>query len=186
MDLQKRQLTTLQESPEYDFLAPKKTVAGDLYFIRRPYEPLLGKTRPGRLFLDILFFPFRLLRAFFYFLNFFSLTYSGKPLTTADGPQKFGMDMRSLILAGKRIDAEKALRYAKKGKDLPSLVPNSWELIRRRPDGTESVLACGVLAYDLAGDTILYSNGTAIFALAPETRPQRLCQHKLIEKIIAV
>ena len=54
---------------------------------------------------------------------------------TAGGPPREGPDARYLMLWGKVIDAEKALRKQKKPG--AGLVPNSWELICRGSDGAE-------------------------------------------------
>ncbi|MFX5595148.1 hypothetical protein ABTD92_21070, partial [Acinetobacter baumannii] len=83
---------------------------------------------------------FRLLRAVFHYLNFFSLMYSRKPLTSASGPA-LNADLKEIILKGKRIDAEKALLNENKINGVPSLVPASWQLISRDQQGNETVLA---------------------------------------------
>ena len=59
---------------------------------------------------------------------------------TATGPPKEGPEERYMMLWGRMIDAEKALRSAEAG-DARSLVPNTWQLPRRSPDGAELILA---------------------------------------------
>lgn len=54
----------------------------------------------------------------------------------------------------------------KKGDKYPGFAPHSFELVRRGPDGVETVIKKGVLSFDIGeDDTILYTNGKYIFAL---------------------
>ena len=49
---------------------------------------------------------------------------------------------------------------------VPSLVPDSWELVRRDQNGAERVLATNVASYDISPDgTIVYTNGGGVFVL---------------------
>src|SRR5207253_1644575 len=80
-----------------------------------------------------------------------SLMFSGKPLLTAGGPARQMPDQRYLMLWGKMIDAEKAMRASKDGGSA-ALVPSSWQLIARSRSGEERVIAKGVVAFDLPGD----------------------------------
>ncbi|MES9978030.1 MAG: hypothetical protein ABW107_04685 [Candidatus Thiodiazotropha sp. 6PLUC5] len=145
LDLQKGELTTVREDENTDYLQPKVTTAGDLLFIRRPYEP--PRYSGGNLLLDFLLFPFRLLRALFHYLNFFSLMYSRKPLTSASGP-KVEADLKELLIKGKRINAENALKRENAVNGVRSLVPKSWQLIKRTKNGEEQILASNVASYD--------------------------------------
>jgi hypothetical protein len=135
LDLDDHQMTTVLEDDRYDYLQPKIGADGHLYYIRRPYE--MHPYRPEVAIIDFFLFPFRLLRAVFHYLNFFSLVYSRKPLTTAAGPKMQQDDLKTIVLKGKVIDAEKALRSGVKIMGVPSLVPSSWELIRRNENQSE-------------------------------------------------
>ena len=186
LDLENGELSTVLEEQKSDHLMPKMTADGTLHFIRRPYEPHGGPISPWKLAGDILLFPYRLARALLGFGNFFSLMFSGKPLITAGAPTREPLDRRHLMLFGKLIDAEKALHDAKEG-DAPSLVPSSWELVRRAADGTEKTLAKSVLAYDLCPDGgILYTNGSSVFHLEAAGKSQRLCDGTMIEHVAAI
>jgi hypothetical protein len=133
---------------------------------------------------DALMFPFRLLRALFHYLNFFSLMYTRKPLITAAGPE-VQADLKEILLKGKRLDAEAALRTGVRLNGVPSLVPASWQLMRRSPQGDEQVLASHVASFDIAADgAILFSNGYGVFALDGAS-PQVLLRDKLIADVIA-
>jgi hypothetical protein len=131
-------------------------------------------------------FPARLLRAAFYFLNFISLTFARKPLTTSGGPRVEGDDEKMVMLRGKMIDAQKAMREGPQS-DAPALVPPTWELIKRAPSGTEQVLAKAVVSFDLDRDgNVVYSNGTAAYRLNGAGQTQLLFKDKLIEDLIVV
>jgi WD40 repeat protein len=171
------------DQPGHDCLKPKVDRQGNLLFIRRPYEsPRYGATN---LLLDTLLFPFRLLRALFHYLNFFSLTYTRKPLTTSTGPS-VQADLKSVLLQGRRVDAEKALRNERPVYGVPSLVPSSWVLVRRTQQGDESILATNVASYDLAADgTVVYSNGKGVFAIFPDGRTAIALRDQLIAEVYA-
>ena len=176
-------LTEILEDPHLDFLQPRVGANGFLYFIRRPYEaPRYGMESAVT---DALLFPFRVLRALFHYLNFFSLMYSRKPLITASGPA-VQADLKDILIKGKRLDADAALRTGILLNGVPSLVPASWELVCRSPQGEEHVLASHVASFDIGSDgTLLFSNGYGVFALEGANPPQVLLRDKLIVDVIA-
>jgi hypothetical protein len=183
LDLDDHQMTTVLENDRYDYIQPKIGADGNLYYIRRPYE--MNPYRPQTVILDFFLFPFRLMRAVFHYLNFFSLVYSQKPLTTAAGPKMQQDDLKTIILKGKIIDAEKALRTGAKIMGVPSLVPSSWELIRRNENQREEIVAKHVAAFDISDDgTVIYSNGYGIFELNSQKRQSLLLKDRLIENLI--
>jgi hypothetical protein len=171
-------IETVLESPAHDFMQPRVSAQGTLHFIRRPYE--LPTYSSGNILLDTLLFPFRLLRAVFHYLNFFSLMYSRKPLTGAAGP-KVQADIKDVILKGRRINAEKALRQESAINGIASLVPRSWELVSRNRQGQETVLATNVASYDVLADgSIIYSNGRAVFMLGNGGQSTLLLKEDLV------
>src|SRR5262249_43671305 len=176
-------LTVVLEDPRLDFLQPRVGPDGFLYFIRRPYEaPRYGAKN---VLTDTLMFPFRLLQAVMHYLNFFSLMYSRKPLITASGPA-VQADLKEILVKGKRLDAEAALRRGVRLNGVPSLVPASWQLVCLSPQGEEHVLASHVASFDIAPDgTILFSNGYGVFALDGANPPQVLLRDKLVADVIA-
>jgi hypothetical protein len=182
LDVDSGSLDTLLQDSHYDFLTPRLTSSDVLYYIRRPYEPFV---RPSvwRIAGDVVLFPFRLLRALLAYLNFFSLTYTRKPLTAAGGPKFEGRDLRQLIVRGRMIEAAKKLR--EQTNDERALVPRSWELRRRTTDGNDECLARGVLCFDLASDgSIFYSNGTTVFRVNSQGKPCKLAAAPLIESLV--
>ncbi len=180
MDIDSHQLNTILESDDIDYLSPKVAPDGALYFIKRPYEA--PKYSGSHFLIDFVLFPFRVLRTLFHYLNFMSLVYSKKPLTSASGP-KVQADLKELILKGKRINAEKALQSENRINGIPSLVPKSWQLIRKDKDGQETVIATNVATFDIKSDgSIIYSNGFGTFLLQGDGS-QLMFESKLIEEI---
>ncbi|MDM5175815.1 hypothetical protein PO883_01150 [Massilia sp. DJPM01] len=183
LDLRSGKLDTVLDEANTDFLHPRVTSTGELLFIRRPYE--VPQYSSGNILLDTLLFPFRLLRAVFHYLNFFSIMYSRKPLTGASGPAAQA-DVKAIILKGKRIDAEKALRSENMVAGVPSLVPASWQLVQRNRSGDDRVLASNVASYDITpAGQILYSNGRGVFLLGDDGRSTLVLKGDLVGDIIA-
>lgn len=182
LDMQSGSISAVLDDPQYDHLHPRVCPKGNLHFIRRPYE--VPKYETSNALLDTLFFPFRLLRAVFHYLNFFSLMYSRKPLTSASGPA-LNADLKEIILKGKRIDAEKALLNENKINGVPSLVPASWQLISRDQQGNETVLAANVVSYDMRADgNIIYSNGRGVFLLGAPGQSSLVVKNDLVADVI--
>ena len=182
LDSEKGEVTPVLENDSFDYLDPKVSNNGDLFFIRRPYE--LPQYKTSNFITDTLMFPFRLLRAVFHYLNFFSLMYSREPLTSASSPY-VEADMKDMILKGKRINAEEALKKGFNIQGVPSLVPKNWELIKRSKQGQETVLAHSVLSYAISDDgKIIYSNGSGAFLIDNE-QSVLLFKDALVAEIIA-
>jgi hypothetical protein len=183
LNMETGSVSTVLENPAFDFLKPRVAPSGNLLFIRRPFAP--PRYDAPNLLLDTLLFPFRLLRALFHYLNFFSLMYTRKPLTSASGPA-VQADIKNILLQGKRIDAEKALRNERPVHGVPSLVPSTWELVSRDRDGQERILANNVVSYDISPDgSIVYSNGRGIFVLEADGKPGLALRDHLIADVFA-
>jgi len=182
LDIDKGELTPVLEDDNFDYIDPKVSKQGDLLFIRRPYETYQYK--PSNMFIDSLLFPFRLLRAIFHYLNFFSLMYTREPLTSAQSPY-VEADLKEIMLKGKRINAEQALKKGHNIQGIPSLVPKTWELIRRRKNGHETILANCVSSYDLSDDDrLVYTNGYGVFSLEGD-ESKLIFKDKLVSQVIA-
>jgi hypothetical protein len=163
LDISDQKITPVLENDSFDFLSPKVAKNGDLYFIRRPY--IQPEYSYGNAFIDIVALPFRLLRTLFHYLNFISLVYSEKPLTSASGP-KVTADLKNILLKGKQINAEKALKTETRINGIPSLVPKTWQLIRKSRNGKELVIASNVASFYLTEeDSVVYSNGLGVFKI---------------------
>lgn len=187
LDLATGALTTRAEHPQFDFLSPRVGADGSLYSLRRPYR-LPEHGLRWRALKDVLLFPFRVLRAFFGWLEWTSILYSGKRLTSAGGPRRDGPELRQLVVWGKAIDAEKAARRARlRGDDAPPLVPGDWELVRHVSGGEPQVIARHALAYDLGSDgSLLVSNGSAVERVHPDGSRERICKAAGIEQVVAL
>ena len=183
LDLDSGEFVTLLEEDTHDLLLPRMQPDGSLLFIRRPYEPHGPPISWWKVGLDVLLFPYRFVVAWVHFFNWFSQVFARKPLITAGGPPKEGPEARYLMLWGKMIDAEKAIRS--KSNDARSLVPKTWRLTRRTPDGVEETLAESVLSYDVTDDgRIVYSNGSVIYQLdGPGAKPREICRGRMIEQV---
>lgn len=181
LDSEKGEVSPVLENDGFDYIDPKVSKSGDLYFIRRPYE--LPQYKTSNFIVDTLMFPFRLSRALFHYLNFFSLMYSREPLTSASSPY-VEADMKEIMLKGKRINAEEALKKGHHINGVPSLVPKNWELMKRNKQGVETVLAQSVLSFAINDDDqLIFSNGSGAFLLDND-QTQLLFKDVLVTEII--
>lgn len=185
IDLDTSRITTLLESPEHDLLTPRLSDDGTLHFIRRPYKVNRNSFNPLRFVEDLLFLPFRLIYAFFQFLNFFTIRYTGKPLSQSGPTLQKEADQRRMILWGNVVEAQRSLLG--RNSDGPSLVPGSWELCSKAPDGNIKVLAKSVLSFDLVeSGGYLYTDGASVFYLAPDGQKVRVHKGSLIQQVAAL
>lgn len=185
LDLDNGEMTCLAEDAKFDFLTPRLDANGALYVIRRPYEKIQRGFNPFRAILDLVLLPLNVLHALFQWLNFFTVRYTGKPLTSAGGTRQREMDMKQMFILGNLVDAGKVSREAQTD-DAPALVPQSWQLIRQQVGKVPQILAKGVLSYDLGENgTLIYSNGSAIYRLDPAGHKECLHTGIRIEQVVA-
>jgi hypothetical protein len=164
------ELEVLVDDSKYDFVAPHMDGLGRLYAIRRPVERPVQQ-RAGSALTDTLLMPFRLLKAVFGYLNFFSMVYGKEPLRSAGGPRTpaLDQDLGRLWLHGRMIELSKVRNdphYA------GQLVPKDWELIRMdSPGRAPEVLAQHVASFDVHADnSVVYTNGFDITELRGDQR----------------
>ncbi len=182
LDLTRGEHQVLAESDEHDLLAPQMDKDGTLYYIRRPHEELFPRPTLAKQLKDIALFPVRLCVAIFWFLNAFSMLFAKKPLTSASGPKVDGQTTRQLVLYGRVIEAQKASRGQKQAG--PAVVPDTWELVRRNPQGEEAVIASAVGHYDLAPDGgVIFTNGAKVIHQDPDGTQSVLIKDSLIERV---
>lgn len=159
------QLEVLLDDRRHDFVAPRMDAQGRLYAIRRPAEKP-PRERAGTALSDLLLMPFRLLRAVFGYLNFFSMVYGKEPLRSAGGPRTpaLDQDLGQLWLHGRMIELSKVKGDPRYGGNL---VPRDWELIRIDAAGAEpQVLASHVASFVLRPNgAVVFTNGFDIFEL---------------------
>jgi hypothetical protein len=170
LDYGSGQLETLLEDKRFDFVSPRMDAQGRLYAIRRPAEKP-PRERAGMALKDTLLMPFRLLKAVFGYLNFFSMVYGKEPLRSAGGPRTpaLDQDLGRLWLHGRMIELSKVKGDPQYGGNL---VPRDWELIRVNAAGaTPEVIAQHIASFDLhPNGGIVYTNGFDIFKLEGGTR----------------
>jgi hypothetical protein len=186
VDLDRQSIDEVLASDDYDYLQPDARPDGSLYFIRRPYKQRHERTSIWTDLQDVLLFPFRFLRAVFYFLNFFSMMFSGRPLRTAGGPERpDASDMRLVMLWGQMIDTRKKMIDRSSKDESAGLVPRNWELVHRTKDGQETVLQTGILAYnvDEAGN-VVSTDGRRIYLQKPGCDAQELAKDRFVERVI--
>ena len=170
LDYGSGRLETLLDDRRHDFVAPRMDAQGRLYAIRRPAEKP-QRERAGLALKDTLLMPFRLLKAIFGYLNFFSMVYGKEPLRSAGGPRtpELDQDLGQLWLHGRMIELSKVRSDPQYGG---SLVPRNWELVRVAAAGaTPEVLANHVAGFDLRPDgRVVYTNGFDIVELDGTTK----------------
>ena len=179
LDFRTGEMETLRSNPQVDFLQPHLDTEGNLYYIRRPYDGPRGPRPPWTSTVkDVLLFPVRLVRALLHFLDAFSRFFSQKPLLSAGGPQQEGPDRNQLWIHGRLLEMKNA-----EGDEGKSLAPSDWQLIRATSEGSETVLAKGVLAYDLAPDgTLAYTNGRHL-TLLKDGRKEKVADLSLADTV---
>jgi hypothetical protein len=177
-------LDTLLDDAKFDFMAPRMDRQGALYAIRRPFEKPAGQQLSNTL-ADTLLFPWRMLKAIFGYLNFFSMIYGREPLRSAGGPRtpELDQDMGRLWLHGRMIELGKLPQDA---RTVGGLVPRNWELVRLDRGGAITVLAQHVVSFDLQDDgMLLYSNGFEVFSLRDGDR-RSLARDEFVEQVHAL
>ncbi len=161
LDLDSGSLTEVIADEKYDYIRPKETAAGSLYCIRRP--KIAPKERS--FLLDVFLIPFRLLKAIFGWLNFFSRRYTGEALVkdkeSGSNPARHQTKSEEeIFIEGNLINAEKALKEnIRQGEKFPGIAPKSWELVLIGEAGNVEVIKKGVLDYAFDGEDLLFSNG---------------------------
>jgi hypothetical protein len=180
LDAEHGNLRTILASPDYDYLSPRMTRDGALYVMRRPYRQGPEPDAAGTL-KDGVLAPFRLLYAGFRYLDFFTMRYTGKPLANSGSTKARNLDARKLIerqniAAAGDTDADEEVGRA----------PSDWVLLRRTPDGEETVLADRVVAYDLAADGATYvSDGKGVDRLVADGERKRVSKTERVMMLTA-
>lgn len=179
-------METLLEDENTDYFLPKDDAQGNLFYIRRPYK---DKPSSKSILLDILMFPYRLVKAIGGFLNVFSMFFGGEPLNsngTRNSAKAKQKSEKELFINGNIINAEQTLKEnSRKGDKHPGIIPASWQLVRRDTQGKEVCLKSGVMDYVVCpnGD-IVCSNGKALIRIKPDGSEELLVKVKLAQNLI--
>jgi hypothetical protein len=187
LDVNSGDIATLLQNETHDFLDPRMDAAGNLYCIRKPYLPPNSKFNPLRALLDLVLFPFRLLFAFFQFMNFFTARYTGKTLVTSGDRRQKQADIRQMMMLGNLMQAQRDAEHSPE-RDREGLVARSWELVKMPAAGSElQVIERGVLSFDLCGDgAIVFTDGNNVFLLEENGKKEKLVKDRFISQVIAV
>lgn len=186
LDLKTGELETIASDPRYDFYKPKVGKNGQLYYLKRPYQ---GQNYSGSSIKDILMAPFKILRAIFGWLDFFTQRYTGESLKSTSGANPAKARQKSeeeLFVEGNLIKAQKTLQQNQNaGEKFAGVIPRNWELVQQSASGEQKILKKGVLSYALgADDSVYYSNGKYLVSINADQTEQMLVEAKLIHKIM--
>jgi hypothetical protein len=174
-------LETLLDEQAYDYVSPRMSAQSFLYAIRRPVEKPVHE-KAGMALKDIFLMPFRLAKAVFGYLNFFSMIYGKEPLKSSGGPRapELDQDLGKLWLHGRMIELKRVRQDA---QFAGRLVPASWELVKLYPGGRTEVLAKHVAGFDVADDeSILFTDGFELHRYA-HGQTQSLGKQDLMEMV---
>jgi hypothetical protein len=185
LDMKSGELQEVISVNGYDCFLPKTDEKGHLYFIKKPHEK-----KSGSCLKDILLIPFRISKAIYKWIEWFTIMHTGQPLTSGgDNPakQRDGNDLKTIIINGNIINADKAYKEncAKKEK-FPGIAPHDWELVRLEFDGKLTTIKKGVVDFEITrGGEILYSNGRHLIKIDASQHEVLLATKDLIHKVKA-
>jgi hypothetical protein len=185
LDLERREVRTLAESPAHDLLSPRMSDDGVLYYIRRPWSAG-ARLSPLRLLLNLLLLPFRLLAAIFQWLNFFTVRYSGRPLIDSPGAQQRQLDARQWFMWSNLMNAAGQANVDPAARDVDAAAPSTWHLVRQSAGREPEVIARGICAFDLTADGVVYSTGSAVHHRTPDGTDVRVCTGSRIGQVVAL
>ncbi|TWT98619.1 TolB-like translocation protein [Stieleria varia] len=174
----------------YDFLNPRLDHQGALYAIRRPYKPPMQR-QSGDLkttVKDFFLLPYRFMRMLFFFANFMSMMFVGKPLTSEHLVETPETQTQRRVLWGRVLETQKAIQQKGQEKRM-RLVPGDWELVRFEPGesfdtGSAKSIAKHVMAYAVADDgAVLYSDGGGVYRLDSAGAETKVADVNAVEQI---
>ncbi len=175
------ELDDIISDDNFDYIKPSDDKEGNLYYIKREYQPTKKKSN---LLMDILLFPVRIVKAIGGFLSVFSMAFGGEPLRTGgSNPSKTkNPDERELFVEGNMIKAQKQLSDDSE----EGIIPSGWELIKNE-QGRETVLKKGVMDYHITDEgEIVYSDGAFVRIIRADGKTEKLCKIKLANSIAVI
>lgn len=185
LDLDTQEVRTMLASDDHDYLQPRAGHDGTLLAIRRPHQP--DGRRPTSaldVLKDAVLFPWRLIRAVFYFLNYFAMIFAGKPLGSAGAGEGVRRPDPPMVLWGRLIQAKQYQRASRKREPKP-LVPRDWELILARGDDIET-LAEHVVSFDVCPEGVVYTDGHRVRFRDWDGRVADICKDRMIQQVAAL
>ncbi len=178
LDRETLSIEEIKSDKKYAYVRPQRQ-GGALYCIRRPQ-----KKKGSGVLLDILLFPYRIVKALAGMLQCFSVSFGGESLTSGgDNPARGRkQDGRKLFIDGNEIAVEKETKRNKKFKDREyGFVPASWKLVRIAQE-KEEIVASGVCDFSVAGNAVCYTDGRHVW-LAEGGKPVKIAD---TERCLAV
>ena len=181
-------LSEIASDEKSDFIKPFEDSEGNVYYMKKPYK--MAGAKETMSFRDIVLMPLKLCKAIFGWLNFFTQRYSGQSLKTSGGnpAQAREKSAEEMFIEGNLVNVLKAQKENEKlGDQHPGLVPRSWELIKKQPDGKELVLKKGLLDFHVCenGD-IIYSNGNYLMKMDSNGNDSMLAKVKLAASLVGI
>lgn len=188
LDMATGELETIVSDAKFDFFKPQMDTLGNLYFIKRPYSRDGYHHSPLTTFKDLIFAPFKIIRAVVGWLDFFTQRYTGESLKTTSGNNPAKSQQKSeeeLFVEGNLIKAQQNLeRNQKSGEKYPGMIPKTWELVKMSPSGEMTTLKRGVMSFALQDNIVFYSNGKYLVEMDANQNESLRVEAKLISKII--
>lgn len=184
LNLSDGELETVLHDEQYDFFMPQPDHAGNLYCIRKPHREEVQKQ--GNILRDILLIPFKLFKAMFGWLDFFSQRYGGESLRTsgANPAKSKQQSEEERFIEGNLVKVRRRRDKEEQNERYPSAIPKSWQLVKYTPEGGCTVLHSGVMAYTLCPDGgIIYSNGRYILHATAEGEEKMLTEARWASKL---
>ena len=184
LNLSDGELETVLHDEQYDFFMPQPDHAGNLYCIRKPHREEVQKQ--GNMLRDILMIPFKLFKAMFGWLDFFSQRYGGESLRTsgANPAKSKQQSEEERFIEGNLVKVRRQRDKEEQNERYPSAIPKSWQLVKYTPEGGCTVLHSGVMAYTLCPDGgIIYSNGRYILHATAEGEEKMLTEAHCASKL---
>ena len=172
----------------YSFVKPKDDKNGNLYFIRRLNEK--PKKNFFKILLDIVLIPWRILQAIYYFLETFTLMFTGRKfIKDGSNPAKTrDKSKQQTFIEGNLINAENEYKNNMRHKDANAgYAPWSWELIKRSPNGADTVIRHGVIDYYLSENgEIVVTNGKHVLLIDENGKEHKIADASLCTKVSAI
>jgi len=167
LNLDTNTMEEILTNPEYDYLRLKEGADGSLYYIRQNYRESKGV---GNAIKDFILFPYRIIQGLFGWLNFMCMMWGGESLKSGDNPDDMlksrNRSKKDVIIEGNVIKADKIAKVESRKGEAIALMPLSRVLIKRTADGSEEIIARGVLDYMLCSDgSIAVSDGGRIIVI---------------------
>jgi hypothetical protein len=187
LNIQTGELCELIAFEGYDCFMPKVDSSDNIYFIKRPYQSPFNSSISIK---DIILIPFKILKAIFKWIEFFTIRHTGEPLVTGgSNPAKSKeMDPQQIIINGNIINAQKVMKENNaRGEKYPGIAPKEWELVKMDRDGNFTCIKKGVIGYDVDKEgNIIFSNGKYIIRILEDGKEEVVDNIDMIDKLIIV